>query len=81
MKKRADYRVTHNYWQYLTMRFLEILTLTSIVVGCCLLLFLHSIRLDIKVIKMHAQLTFFNIVFLSFLFTVIDGILMVFEGN
>lgn len=62
MKKRADNDVFHK-WRFYIMRFFGILTLASIVVGCCLFLFLHSIQLDIKVIKMHAQLTFINVVF------------------
>lgn len=74
MKKRSDYRDFYNYWRSLIMRFLGFLALTSIVVTCCLFLFLHSIKLDIKIIKVHAQLTFINVVFISFLFTLIHSI-------
>lgn len=48
--------------------------LISFVITCCMLLFLRSANLDSAQIEKSARLTFFNVLFLSLLCTVIDGI-------
>lgn len=47
---------------------------TAIVVTCCVVLFLWNIDLSVEEIKQNAPETFFNVLFLSFLFCILDGI-------
>ena len=55
-------------------KFLIFFALIAFVVTCSFLLFLDSMRLDPDILRENALLTFLNILLLSALFTVIDGI-------
>ena len=55
-------------------KFLIFFALIAFVVTCSFLLFLDSTRLDPDILRENALLTFLNILLLSALFTVIDGI-------
>jgi signal transduction histidine kinase len=55
-------------------RYMMFFVLIAFVVTCSFFLFLNSIKLDEKLILENAMTTFVNILFLSLIFTLIDGI-------
>ena len=59
---------------FFATKFLIFFALIAFVVTCSFLLFLDSMRLDPDILRENALLTFLNILLLSALFTVIDGI-------
>ncbi len=55
-------------------RYLIIFLLISFVITCSFLLFFHRLQLSREYLEQNAPLTFLNILFLSLLFCIIDGI-------
>ena len=67
-------------WLFSLRRYITFFLLMAFIISCCMLLFLNTmtrstgISLDKEHIEQAAKLTFFNVLLLSFLCTVIDGI-------
>ena len=56
------------------MKYLIFFLATAFVVTCCFLVFFSYMELDRQTIRQSASITFFNVVFLSLIFTVLNGV-------
>lgn len=72
MKQARDARVSHSLFS--ARQYLIFFLLISFVVTCCFLLFLNSPEIELPDVRRSAIITFGNVLFLSFLCTLIDGI-------
>ncbi|MFV0400346.1 MAG: ATP-binding protein [Oscillospiraceae bacterium] len=72
MKKARDVRVSRSLFSI--RQYLSFFLLISFIVTCCFLLFLNSLEMELPDVRRSAILTFGNVLFLSFLCTLIDGV-------
>lgn len=72
MKKARDLRVSHSLFSI--RQYLIFFLLISFAVTCCFLLFLNALEITLPDVRRSAVLTFGNVLFLSLICTVIDGI-------
>lgn len=63
-----------NKFGFSLMKFIIFFVLISFVVTCSFLLFLRSMKLDIKVLRTNAKLTFLNVIFLTMIFWILDTV-------
>lgn len=59
---------------FFVWQFLSVFLLVAFVVSCCFLLFFHGANIPNEVVQQRAQITFFNVLVLSLIFTGIDFI-------
>ncbi|MCM1114778.1 MAG: HAMP domain-containing histidine kinase [Clostridium sp.] len=71
-RKRKNNRVSNSLFSI--SKYIAFFLLTAFIVTCCMMLFLLNIDLSVETLKASAPRTFFNVLFLSLLFCVIDGI-------
>lgn len=73
MKKNPkDNRVNSSLFSF--RRYIIFFLLISVIVTCCFLLFLNSMDIDFADVKKSALITFVNVMFLSLICSLIDGI-------
>ena len=79
IKKSKEHRI--RYTRFSVRQYFTFFLLMSFVITCCMLLFLHNLTaatglvLTEEMIERAAKLTFANVMLLSFLCTMVDGIL------
>lgn len=71
-KKHKDTKVNSSLFS--VSKYIMFFISTAFVVTCCMILFLYDIDLSVAELKANAPKTFLNVLFLSFIFCLIDGI-------
>jgi len=72
VKKKSDSRVTHSLFSI--RQYISFFLLISFILTCCFLLFLSELDIALLDVRKSAVITFGNVLFLSLVCSVIDGI-------